>query len=60
MLISCFCTKGRWRPESLALHTQAVLQGAFVIAKAANSIQPAVDSLDHLKRYLALLFGRAG
>ncbi len=45
-------------PRSLALHTQAVLQGAFVIAKAAGSIQPAVDSLLHLKRYLALLFDK--
>lgn len=45
--------------NALALHTQAVLQGAFVIAKAAGSIQPAVDSLNHLKRYLALLFGRS-
>lgn len=45
-------------PKALALHTQAVLQGAFVIAKAANSVQPAVDSLNHLKCYLALLFGR--
>lgn len=45
-------------PRALALHTQAVLQGAFVIAKAAGSIQPAIDSLLHLKRYLALLLGR--
>jgi TetR/AcrR family transcriptional regulator, transcriptional repressor for nem operon len=35
-----------------------VLQGAFVIAKAAGSIQPAIDSLIHLKRYLALLFDK--
>jgi TetR/AcrR family transcriptional repressor of nem operon len=45
-------------PKALALHTQAVLQGAFVIAKAAGRIQPAIDSLNHLKCYLGLLFGR--
>jgi TetR/AcrR family transcriptional regulator, transcriptional repressor for nem operon len=45
-------------PGALALHTQAVLQGAFILAKAAADIQPAVDSLLHLKRYLALLFNK--
>jgi TetR/AcrR family transcriptional repressor of nem operon len=45
-------------PRALALHTQAVLQGAFILAKAASDIGPAVDSLVHLKRYLALLFGK--
>ena len=44
--------------RALALHTQAVLQGAFIIAKAAGSMEPAEQSLVHLKRYLAMLFGR--
>ncbi len=44
-------------PHGLALHTQAVLQGAFILAKAAADIQPAVESLGHLKRYLSLLLG---
>ncbi len=38
--------------ESLALYTQVVLQGAFVLAKAQWSIEVATDSLDHLLRYL--------
>ena len=42
--------------ESLALHTQAVIQGAFVLAKAQNDASAATDSLDHLYRYLKLLF----
>jgi TetR/AcrR family transcriptional regulator, transcriptional repressor for nem operon len=42
--------------ESLALHTQAVLQGAFVIAKAMGHHGPVGDAVAHLKRYLALLF----
>lgn len=42
--------------ESLALHTQAVIQGAFVLAKASNDPRVAADSIDHLYRYIALLF----
>jgi TetR/AcrR family transcriptional repressor of nem operon len=42
--------------ESLALHTQTVLQGAFILAKGAGSAEVARDSLNHLRRYLALLF----
>jgi TetR/AcrR family transcriptional repressor of nem operon len=45
-----------WSPRSLALHIQAVLQGAFVLAKATGGAQVAADSLDHLRRYLTLLF----
>lgn len=44
--------------ESLARHTQAVLQGAFILAKARNDAAVAIDSVDHLKRYFELLFGR--
>jgi TetR/AcrR family transcriptional repressor of nem operon len=43
--------------QSLALHTQAVIQGAFVLAKASHSPKVAEASLDHLRRYLELLFG---
>jgi TetR/AcrR family transcriptional repressor of nem operon len=42
--------------KSLALHTQTVLQGAFILAKGAGSAEVARDALDHLRRYLALLF----
>ena len=48
--------KGSWTAESLALHTQAVIQGAFILAKAKHSVRTAADSLDHLHRYLELLF----
>lgn len=43
---------------SLALHTQAVLQGAFVLAKVRGSADIARDSVAHLKRYIMLLFNR--
>lgn len=42
--------------KGLALHTQAVLQGAFILAKAANDASLALDSVRHLRRYLELLF----
>lgn len=45
--------------ESLATHFQAVVQGAFIMAKARQDRQAAVDSLDHLYRYVELLFARS-
>jgi TetR/AcrR family transcriptional regulator, transcriptional repressor for nem operon len=45
-----------WSAESLALHTQAVLQGAFVLAKAKGGAAVAAASIDHLRRYIELLF----
>ena len=42
--------------KSLALHTQAVLQGAFILAKAKDDPQAATDSIAHLRRYFELLF----
>jgi TetR/AcrR family transcriptional repressor of nem operon len=42
--------------KSLALHTQAVLQGAFILAKAKNDPAIANESIRHLRRYLELLF----
>jgi len=42
--------------SSLALHTQAVLQGAFILAKARGGPEAAADSVIHLKRYFTLLF----
>lgn len=47
-----------WRAESLALHTQAVLQGAFILAKAKGDAAVAAENVDHLIRYVKMLFGR--
>jgi TetR/AcrR family transcriptional repressor of nem operon len=47
-----------WSAESLALYTQAVIQGAFVLAKAKHGPAVAADCLDHLYRYIELLFKR--
>lgn len=51
---------GAWTSESLALHTQAVLQGAFILAKCKGGPKVAREMAAHLKRYVQLLFkGRA-
>lgn len=47
---------GSWSAESLAFFTQAAIQGAFILAKAKNSAAPAIDAVDHLRRYIELLF----
>ena len=51
--------EAEWTPASLARHTQAVLQGAFILAKATGDRAVALESVDHLKRYLTLLFSQA-
>lgn len=42
--------------ESLALYTQTVLQGGFVVSKAKGNRTPLLEAIGHLKGYLALLF----
>jgi TetR/AcrR family transcriptional repressor of nem operon len=49
-----------WTAKSLALHTQAVIQGAFILAKAAGSPELAIDGIEHLRRYIELLFAGHG
>jgi TetR/AcrR family transcriptional repressor of nem operon len=44
--------------ESLAIYTQTVLQGGFVLSKARGDRAPLVEALAHLKNYLTLLFNR--
>jgi TetR/AcrR family transcriptional repressor of nem operon len=47
-----------WTAESLALYTQATLQGAFILAKAQHSRDVAAACLDHLRRYVELVFSK--
>jgi len=56
--IQKYGVQGDWTPESLALFTQAAIQGAFIIAKAKNGVGPAIDMVDHLRRYIELLFNQ--
>ena len=48
--------RAEWTAQSLALHAQAVLQGAFILAKAKGGAAIAAASVDHLRRYIELLF----
>jgi TetR/AcrR family transcriptional repressor of nem operon len=48
-----------WTAESLALYTQAAIQGAFVLAKAKHGPEIAAACIDHLRRYIELLFDRS-
>ena len=49
---------GNWTAQSLALYTQAVLQGAFILAKARHNSAIAADCIDHLRRYIEMLFNQ--
>jgi len=51
--------KGDWTARDLGLHTQAVLQGAFILVKATGDVEIARASVAHLRRYVELLFGKA-
>ena len=48
--------RSNWTAESLADYTQAVIQGAFILAKSRHSSDVAAATLDHLRRYLKILF----
>ncbi len=48
--------EGGWTARSLALHTQAVLQGAFILAKCKGGPEVAREMTAHLDRYVRLLF----
>jgi len=55
-----YAPRAKWSPESLALFTQAAIQGAFVLAKAKHGPEVADECLVHLRRYLELLFDQTG
>ncbi|HRW17276.1 MAG TPA: helix-turn-helix domain-containing protein [Dermatophilaceae bacterium] len=55
-VLAAYPTDADVTARSLAVHTQAVLQGAFVVSKAADDPQLVHDAIDHLRRYLRLLF----
>ena len=55
--IAAHCPHAGVTAHDLALHTQVVLQGAFVVAKATDDPGVVTRAIDHLRRYLRLLFG---
>ena len=48
-----------WTSEGVGYFIQSVLQGAFIFAKAKQGPEVARRSLEHLHRYLSLLFERS-
>jgi TetR/AcrR family transcriptional repressor of nem operon len=50
--------KADWTAQSLALYTQAAIQGAFILAKAQHDATVARECIDHLRRYMEMLFGQ--
>jgi TetR/AcrR family transcriptional regulator, transcriptional repressor for nem operon len=48
--------RSKWTAKSLAFHAQAVLQGAFNLAKAKGDAAIASESIEHLRRYVEHLF----
>ncbi len=53
-----YAPNATWSPEELALFTQVVVQGSFILAKAKHGPKAAEASILHLRRYIEFLFGR--
>ena len=51
-----YAPDARWDAEELALFTQVVLQGSFILAKAKQGPAAAEASVLHLRRYIEFLF----
>jgi TetR/AcrR family transcriptional repressor of nem operon len=54
-----YAPRAEWTAESLALFTQAALQGAFVVAKSQGSAQAAEPLIAHLRAYVQGLLADA-
>ena len=54
-----YAPRAKWTSESVGTFMQSVLQGAFIFAKARQTPEVAREAIDHLHRYLAMLFPRA-
>jgi TetR/AcrR family transcriptional repressor of nem operon len=55
-----YAPRAKWSAESVGYFIQSVLQGAFIFAKAKQGPDTAHESLEHLRRYLKMLFGLVG
>jgi TetR/AcrR family transcriptional regulator, transcriptional repressor for nem operon len=55
-----YAPKASWDPGSVALFTQAAIQGAFILAKAQHSPDAAKQTIAHLRDYVASLLPGAG
>jgi TetR/AcrR family transcriptional repressor of nem operon len=50
-----YAPRASWDPEALALYTQAVIQGAFILAKAQGSAKVAIACIHQLRSHVAAL-----
>jgi TetR/AcrR family transcriptional regulator, transcriptional repressor for nem operon len=53
-----YAPSATWTAESVGFYIQSVLQGSFIFAKAQQSSAVVLDNLEHLRRYLQLIFQR--
>lgn len=53
-----YAPKATWSAESVGYFIQAASQGSFIYAKAKQGPDVIRENLDHLRRYLGLLFGQ--
>lgn len=53
-----YAPKAAWSAESVGYFIQAVLQGSFIFAKAKQSPDVVRESLEHVRRYLGVLFSQ--
>jgi TetR/AcrR family transcriptional regulator, transcriptional repressor for nem operon len=44
--------------KGLAIYTQTVLQGGFILSKAKGDRAPFLEAISHVKNYLSMLFNR--
>ena len=47
-----------WTTESVAMFTQAAIQGSYIVSKAKNDSKAAIDGLSHLRKYIEFLFNK--
>jgi TetR/AcrR family transcriptional repressor of nem operon len=50
-----YAPEASWDPEAIAYYTQAVIQGAFILAKAQGSAEVAIMCIDQLRGHVAAL-----
>jgi TetR/AcrR family transcriptional repressor of nem operon len=55
-----YAPRAEWSVESVGYFIQAVLQGSFIFAKAKQGPEVVRENLEHLRRYLGVLFSQPG
>ena len=53
-----YAAGAKWSPASVAIFSQASLQGAFILAKARDGPEIAAECVAHLRQYMKSLFAK--